>query len=629
MIRGAIMIESKAACQPRRAGALRGANGSVLWRVWAPRAKQVTLVLRDDNATREFAMGPEPRGYHRRAIEDVADGQRYAYRLDGGPERADPCSLWQPEGLFGPSAVVSPERFSWTNNPWRGAPRKELVFYEIHVGTFTPEGTFEAIIPRLADLKELGITAIEIMPVGQFSGARNWGYDGVLPYATQNTYGGPTGFQSLIDACHRHGMAIFLDVVFNHFGPEGNHLSEFGPYVTDRYQTPWGEAVNYDRGGCDAVRDFVLDNVGMWLEEFQIDGLRIDAADVIFDLGARHILRSIKERADRAASRRGWPAIVMAESDLDDPRLLDPKERGGFALDAQWMDDYQHAFHAFLTGERQDYYADFGEPDQLARILEEPYLHHWEYSAFRDRTYGAKAEGLARDRFVVFLQNHDQVGNRARSDRLGVVLGSPAKQRLAASILLLSPYLPLLFMGEEYGEESPFPFFCSYRSRELAQAVLDGRRSQFAHWTGGSEVPDPGSERTFASARLSWSWPEGSFRAGLRRLYRDLLGARRQWSGLLDSEDRKATVSRTAAGALRLDLSYGNLASGGIRAFFNLDSCPQALPDWRPGALRTLFSSEAEQYSGSRAEWSRITDLMPFECVVVGPAEHEAFATRA
>ncbi len=620
------MVESKAAREPRRTGALRAPQGSVLWRLWAPLAKQATLVLLEGDDRREIPMEPEPRGYHRRIERDVPEGQRYVYRLDGGPGRADPCSLWQPEGLFGPSAIVFPDQFAWSDQDWKGVGREDLVFYEIHVGTFTREGTFESIIPRLGDLEELGITAIEIMPVGQFPGDRNWGYDGVLPYAAQNSYGGPRGLQKLVDACHRHGMAIFLDVVYNHFGPEGNHLSEFGPYLTERYQTPWGKAVNYDRGGCDAVRDFVLDNVGMWLEEFHIDGLRIDAADVIFDLGARHILKAIKERAECVGSRRGWPAMVTAETDLDDPRLLYPHEQNGFGLDAQWMDDYHHAFHAFFTGERQDYYADFGEPIQLVRILEQPYLYHWQYSGFRDRTYGARADGLGSDRFVVFLQNHDQIGNRALGDRLTGLLGSEAKQRLAASILLLSPYLPLLFMGEEYGEENPFPFFCSFRSSELAKTVRDGRREQFAGWAMASQVPDPGSEATFASARLSWSWPEGSFRAGLRRLHQDLLAARRAWPGLRDCEHRKAGLSSAADGGLRLDLTYGQKEAEMVEAYFNLGDRAVPIPqDGRSDRRRTVFSSEAPKYSGTRAEWSRIADLMPFECVVVGPTNLKAF----
>ena len=285
----------------RRCGAMAQADKSVHWRVWAPKASQVELVLIDGERRRICPMEKEERGHFQHGEANVADGQRYAYRLDGGSERPDPCSLWQPEGVHGPSAVVRPERFTWTDRNWRGVPREDLIFYELHVGTFTPQGTFEAIIPRLKELRDLGVTAVELLPVAQFPGTRNWGYDGVLPYATQNSYGGPHVLQKLVDACHAHGLAIFLDVVYNHFGPEGNYLSEFGPYFTDHYKTPWGKAVNYDGPGCDAVRGYVLDNVRMWLEEFHFDGLRLDAVHAIYDLGARHILQAVKETAEAAA----------------------------------------------------------------------------------------------------------------------------------------------------------------------------------------------------------------------------------------------------------------------------------------------------------------------------------------
>jgi maltooligosyltrehalose trehalohydrolase len=609
----------------RRTGAIWRADGSVLWRVWAPLARKVTLVLIDGDERREIAMQKEGRGYHLATEPVVRDGQLYVYQLDGGPDRPDPCSLWQPHEVDGPSAVVFPDRFSWTDGDWAGVRQPELVFYEIHVGTFTPDGTFRAIISRLQELRDLGITAIELMPVGQFPGSRNWGYDGVLPYAAQNTYGGPQGLLELVDACHAHGLAIYLDVVYNHFGPEANYLAEFGPYFTDRYKTPWGAAVNYDRAGCDAVRDFVLDNVRMWLDEFHLDGLRLDAADTIFDMGARHILQAIKTVADEVEERRGWPAVMTAESDLNDPRLLYPIERGGYGLGAQWMDDYHHAAHAFLTGERHGYYTDFGEASQLAQVLEQPFLYNWEYSAFRDRKYGARPVGLAGDRFVVFLQNHDQVGNRASGDRLNTQMKSPAQRRLGASYLLLSPYLPLLFMGEEYGEESPFPFFCSFRSPELVKAVRDGRRHDYSAHDGQSEVPDPDALATFESARLSWSWPDGSERAGLRRLHRDLMAARRQWPALGDYVTRSARLIAGHDRAIVLELVRGHDRVGQVRAFFNLCDRSHPLPADVSQGESTLFSSEAVAYSGGREQLGHINELLPYECVVFGPASWRAF----
>jgi maltooligosyltrehalose trehalohydrolase len=609
----------------RRTGAISCEDGSILWRVWAPLAKQVDLVLADGVELREIAMQSEGRGFHRTVLLDVREGQRYAYRLDGGSHRPDPCSLWQPEGVDGFSAVVIPGRFSWTDQRWSGIQQAELVFYELHVGTFTAEGTFEAIIPRLRDLNELGVTAIEIMPVAQFPGSRNWGYDGVLPYAAQNTYGGPHGLQRLVDACHACGLAVYLDVVYNHFGPESNYLGEFGPYFTDRYKTPWGAAVNYDRAGCDAVRDFVLDNVRMWLEEFHVDGLRLDAADMIFDFGARHILRAIKEAAKEAGASRGWPAIVTAESDLNDPRLLYPGERGGYDLDAQWMDDYHHAVHAFFTHERHGYYGDFGEAAQLAQVFEQPFLYNWDYSAFRDRKHGARPDGLAGNRFVVCLQNHDQVGNRACGDRLITLLESPAAQRLAASYLLLSPYLPLLFMGEEYGEENPFPFFCSFRGEELQKAVCVGRRREFSAHDRQALVPDPGEEATFASAHLSWSWPEGSERHGLRRLYRDLLRARREWPALLDMVCPSARLLQDYKNRLLLETRLGSTTERSVRALFNLEDRPLELLEVAGAEQRVLFSSEALAYRGRRTHFRQIRELLPHECVVFGPSSWRSF----
>ncbi len=622
------LAEAMAESPVRRAGAIGFDDGFVEWRVWAPAARQVTLVLLDGEQRVEIPMARGLRGYHRVVQQGVELGQRYRYRLDGGRELADPCSVWQPEGAFGPSAVVFPDRFRWNDASWKGVCPADLVFYEIHVGTFTPEGTFEAIIPRLGDLAELGITAIEIMPVGQFPGGRSWGYDGVFPYAVQNTYGGPLGLQSLVDACHANGLAIFLDVVYNHFGPEANILGEFGPYQTDRYKTPWGAAVNFDQAGCDAVRDFVLDNVRMWLEEFHLDGLRLDAADTLFDLGARHILREIKETASVTGQRRGWPATVVAESDLDDPRLLYPQERGGHALDLQWMDDYHHAVHACLTGERHGYYADFGDVRQLTRVLQQPYLYHWEYSAFRDRRHGAPPEGLSGDRFVVFLQNHDHVGNRAGGERLGTLLQSPAKVRLAASLLLLSPYIPLLFMGEEYGEENPFPFFCSFQDSALNDLVRKGREQQFGDLATRGQVPDPSAETTFASAALAWSWPEGTPRAGLRRLHQDLLAARRFWPALRDFENRTASLSSGPAGAVTLELVRGGDQTGQVRALFNLGEQSVPISQFNGCGLQILFSSESPRYGGSRREWEGDAALMGFECVVVGPPSLKPLDSR-
>lgn len=596
-------------------GALSQEDGSVRWRVWAPKAKHVELVLMDGKSRAIRPMEREEQGYFSFTSDRLPSGQRYAYRLDGGPERPDPASRWQPDGVSRPSAVLDQDEFHWTEAGWSGIPRKDLVFYELHVGTFTPEGTFDAVIPRLPALRELGVTALELMPVAQFPGTRNWGYDGVHPYAPQHSYGGPHGLQRLVDACHRQGLAVFLDVVYNHIGPEGAYLAEFGPYFTERYRTPWGAAVNYDDAGSDHVRKFVLDNVRMWIGDYHFDGLRLDAIHAIYDFGARHILRDIKDAAESASKGRGYGAHIVAESDLNDVRIVLPPERGGYGLDAQWSDDFHHAVHACLTGERQGYYIDYGRSEQLAKALTDTFVLDGCYSRSRDRRHGDSAGGLPGDRFVICTQNHDQVGNRAVGDRLTTQLSPPA-QRLAASLLLLAPHLPLLFMGEEYGEARPFQFFCSFSDPALIENVRAGRRREFeAFHRDGMDVPDPQAESTFEASRLSWSWESDPHRAGLRRLYQDLLRARREWPALRDDINRTARLLPTAGPLLELTRGKpGTDSQNTIRALFNLSDQEQRIPDGDSAHLR--WSSEAERYHGARRADPSDRTLLPYECLI-------------
>jgi maltooligosyltrehalose trehalohydrolase len=598
----------------RCCGALEEDGSGICWRVWAPRAERVELVLLNGSQRRVHPMQREEQGFFHAALSDVPEGQRYAYRLNNGPERPDPCSLWQPDGVHNPSAVVRPRRFTWTDQNWKGVPREDLVFYELHTGTFTPEGTFEAIIPRLPALRELGITALELMPVAQFPGPRNWGYDGVHLYAAQNTYGGPYGLQKLVDACHAAGLAIFLDVVYNHLGPEGNYLGEFGPYFTDRYRTSWGPALNYDGHGSDPVRDFILDNVRLWIEDFHFDGLRLDAVHAIFDSRPRHILREIKEVADAAGA--GRRVHIIAESLVNDVRMVRAPERGGYGLDAEWNEDFHHALHAHLTGERHGKYSDFGDIRSLARALGQTFhLDGSVYSAYRGRHWGGPDEGLPGDRFVIGVQNHDHVGNRPRGDRLAALV-DPAKQRLAASMMLLSPYLPLLFMGEEYGEDKPFPFFCSFHNRNLIENVRQGRRRDYG-FAKGVEMLDPPAEATYQAAKLSWSWPEGSHRAGLRRLYADLLAARRNWPALRDFKHRTVRLLPDEQTPVLLHLVRGRGAMGELHAYFNLTEQWQPLPTAAPKGRAMLFSSETVRYHGGRQPGMDLEQLRPYECVVL------------
>jgi maltooligosyltrehalose trehalohydrolase len=580
----------------------------------------VDLVLIDDGKRSARPMAAEPCGYFRHEESDIAEGQRYAYRLDGGPERPDPVSLWQPDGVHQPSAVLFPERFAWHEGAWAGVRREDLVLYELHVGAFTPEGTFDAVIPRLDVLRELGVTALELMPVGQFPGARNWGYDGVHPYAPQNTYGGPHGLQRLVDACHARGLAVFLDVVYNHLGPEGNYLHEFGPYFADHIRTAWGPALNFDGPGCDPVRDFVLNNVRLWVGAYRVDGLRLDATHAVYDQSPAHILRRVKEAAGPAAAPRGRPAHVIAEHIRNDVRVLLPPEVGGWGLDAEWNDDFHHAVHAYLTGEWRGYYADFGRAEDFPKLLQQTYVLDGGYSMYRGRRFGAPAGGLPGDRFVAYVQNHDQVGNRPGSTRLASLLPPPAL-RLAASLLLLAPRLPLLFMGEEYGEESPFWFFCSFLDPRLVENVRRGRRREYSSQLAGADIADPQAEATFEASRLSWSWPTGSAREGLRRLYQDLLSARRRWPALRDFAHTAARLLPGEGEAPVLEMRRGAPDSGAVlTAYFNLTDRPQPLPELSGPSEVWLFSSEAERYRGGRRTGEGPDLLLPYECMALGPA---------
>ena len=596
-------------------GAVFQGAGRVRWRVWAPKADCVDLEVLKDDSWKTYHMQCEQRGYFSVEKEEIHSGQCYAYRLNGGPRRPDPTSRWQPNGVSQPSAVLDFGEFHWSDVDWKGVPQDDLVFYELHVGTFTPEGTFDAVIPRLASLRDLGVTAIEIMPVAQFSGTRNWGYDGVHPYAPQQSYGGPHGLQRLVDACHHHGLAAFLDVVYNHIGPEGAYLSEFGPYFTQHYQTPWGSGVNFDDRGSDEVRAFVCGNVRMWIRDYHFDGLRLDAIHAMYDFGARHILKDIKTTAEAASEMRGHAAHIVAESDLNDVRILLPPDRGGYGVDAQWSDDFHHSVHTCLTGEQQGYYADYGRPEQLAKALTDTFVLDGVYSRSRDRCHGGASASLPGDRFVVCIQNHDQIGNRALGDRLSVLLTPPA-QRLAASLLLLAPHLPLLFMGEEYGEPRPFQFFCSFSDPALIESVRIGRRREFAAFhKHGAEVPDPQAESTFHTSRLTWSWESDSHRAGLRRLYRDLLKARREWPVLRSYRNRTASILPPADAVLELVRGGGEANSQpSLRALFNLSAQEQPIPNGDRGDFK--WTSEAEHYHGTRDPHDIRRRLLPYECLV-------------
>lgn len=610
-------------------GAFRQPDQNVLWRVWAPAASTVELILSKTAGQPEAVLlSPEGGGYWFCRLSGIAEGQRYLYRLGGTADFPDPASRWQPDGVNAPSATFFPEDFDWHDSDWCGLHREALVIYELHVGTFTDAGTFDAIIPRLPALRELGVTAIELMPVAQFPGNRGWGYDGVHPFAVQNSYGGPRGLQRLVDAAHAAGLAVLLDVVYNHVGPEGNYLSQFGPYFTDRYHTPWGSAVNFDGTGCDGVRAFVLQNALQWVRDFHIDGLRLDAVHEIYDFGARHILRDLKQAVEEEARALGRTVLVIAESDLNDVRLLDPVSRGGDGLDAQWSDDFHHSVHALLTGERQGYYSDFGRTSQLVKALRQTFVYDGSYSESRGRKHGAPAGAHPGDAFVVCIQNHDQVGNRAAGERLSTLVSS-AQQRLAAGLLLLSPHVPLLFMGEEYGERHPFPYFCSFFDPTLIEAVRVGRTREFADFRWQEHaVPDPQAESTFQSAKLSWSWQQDAHQTGLRQLYTDLLAARRHWPALRNFVDRTVELAGIESRLLILKRTAEPSDRGTLTAIFNLGDQPQTLDELPEYGINVegmlLLKSEDARYGGAGGlaeETHEAHVIDPWEFQVFGPAQ--------
>ncbi len=509
--------------------------------LWAPLLKQaaVHLVAPED---RLVPMTRDQRGYWRATVTDIEPGALYFYRWDGETDRPDPVSYSQPQGVHGPSRVVD-QAFAWTDAGWQPPPLTQWVMYELHVGTFTPEGTFDAIIPRLPELRELGVNALELLPVAQCPGDRNWGYDGVYPYAAQHAYGGVEGLKRLVDACHREGLAVIMDVVYNHLGPEGNYLWGLGAYFTNHYRTPWGDAVNYDGPHSPGVREYVVGNALYWFETCHCDALRLDAVHAIYDFGARHILAELAEAAADCGQRQGRPFHLIAESDLNDPRIVRPPTAGGYGLDAQWSDDFHHALHTVLTGERHGYYEDFGALEQLAHAYRQPFVYAWDYSPHRQRFHGDDPTDCPAWRFVVCSQNHDQVGNRALGDRFSGLLPFPAL-KLAAAAVLLSPYLPMLFMGEEYGEPRPFLYFISHGDPALIEGVREGRKKEFAAFHAEGEAPDPQAEATFEGSKLQWGLGRIGRHGQLRVFYRELLRLRRELPALarLDHASLTATV---------------------------------------------------------------------------------------
>jgi maltooligosyltrehalose trehalohydrolase len=520
-------------------GALPQADGSTRFRVWAPKAKSLAVKIFGQEERTISLERTEQDVFEAVALETGA-GADYKFIIDDERERPDPVSRWQAQGVHGPSRIVDPNEFSWTDAEWKGLPLKELIIYELHVGTFTAEGSFQSVTEKLAHLKALGITAIEIMPVAEFPGGRNWGYDGAHLYAPQSTYGGPFGLKTLVDACHREGLAVILDVVYNHLGPEGNYLGEYAHIFSKHYRTPWGDALNFDSAHSDGVRRYFIENALYWLTEYHVDGLRLDAIHRIMDKSPRHILSEIAEEFSRQAERLGRMAWTIAESDLNDVRIIKPLEQGGYGLDAQWSDDFHHSLHAVLTGTRRGYFADFGRVEDLAKAIGKGFVYDGRRSEFRKRRHGTPSEEMPGERFVVFTQNHDQIANGYWGDRLAAFV-SPAEQRVAAALLLCAPNLPLLFMGQEWGETAPFLYFTSHTDKALAEGVREGRKEEYASFLEAEEIgsssmdegfADPQDEETFLRSKLNWSQTEESPHREALNFYRDLIALRKEHPSL-------------------------------------------------------------------------------------------------
>lgn len=538
-------------------------------KVWAPNATRVDLVT-DEETT---PMQPAEGGWW--TTTPLPAGSRYRFQVDGNGPFPDPRSAWQPDGPHGSSVVIDHSAFPWRKTTFNPVPLDRAVIYELHVGTFTPEGTYAAAGDKLESLRDLGITHIELMPIATFPGSRGWGYDGVFLYAPHPAYGSPDDLKAFIQRAHDLGLAVLLDVVYNHLGPDGNYLSCFGPYFTDRFKTPWGDAVNFDGAHSDEVRAFFIENALMWLRDYRFDGLRLDAVHAIIDESAIHILEALAERVAELSAMLNRSLVLIAESDMNNPRLVRDSAHGGYGLDAHWEDDFHHALHAFLTGEQDGYYADFGSLGDLAKAIRQAYVFDGQHSGFRKRAHGRPPIGVSPHQLVVFAQNHDQIGNRALGERLSQLLDADGL-KAAAALTLLSPFVPMLFQGEEWGASTPFQYFTDH-NEELGRLVTEGRRREFAAFKAhAGEIPDPQAIETFDRSRLRWTEIEDPSHREILEWHRSLIALRR-------------TIPPDAAANVAFDEADRWLAlrRGPVLAVFNFADTAREVPlpegNWRPG----------------------------------------------
>lgn len=587
----------------RKIGLNFNENGDAEIRLWAPLAAQVSILIEARELTLQLL--DEGYGYWYLQTDQVRKHDQYRFSitpLAGGEilKRADPASLFQEEGPNGPSTAFNVNAFSWTDAGWKGVDLNDLIIYELHTGTFTPNGDFAAIETKLDYLVELGITAVEIMPVAQFSGNRNWGYDGVFPFAVQNTYGGPSSLQHLVNACHAKGLAVILDVVYNHVGPEGNYFSDFGEYFTDKYHTPWGKAINFDDANCDAVRNFFIENALMWFRDFHIDALRLDAVHAIKDLSPVHILSEIKLHTDKLSEISGRSYQLIVELDLNDERYIRSQSEYGYGMDAQWVDEFHHALRVCTGQAKEGYYSDFSGVADLAKSYQDAYVYTGQYSPHRQRKFGMPLQQVSGAKFIVFSQNHDQVGNRMLGERSSSLVSFEMLKVMAGAVFC-SPFLPLIFMGEEWAEINPFQFFVSHSDEELIEAVRKGRKAEFAAFHTHGETPDPQAVSTFERSMLDWEKKGEQHHQIMLNYYKTLIALRKQHP-VLANLDRKNARAEAFPEKNCLILKRWK-DSEAILAMFNFSNQVQTLPaDPAFQRASVLLDSTLIQWNGPNQE---------------------------
>lgn len=592
--------------------------------VWAPEAERVRLRLHKTQTYLELSH--TAMGYWQVSTELLRSGDRYTFELTAKGqviERPDPASLWQQEGVHGPSTAFDIDNYQFNDGDWKGLPLNEYISYELHVGTFSEEGTFDGVARKLDHLVELGVTAIELMPVGSFPGERNWGYDGAFPFAVQESYGGPVGLQQFVDTCHQKGMAVILDVVYNHLGPEGNYLADYGPYFTDKYHTPWGRAINFDDAYCDGVRNFFLENLLMWFRDFHIDALRLDAVHAIKDFGAKHILAEMRTLVDELNAQMGRKQQLIIECDLNDNKYINGLTTGGYGMDAQWTDEFHHTLRVAAGQPKTGYYADFNGVEQLAKAYANAYVYDGVYSKERKKTFGNKPINNGGEQFIVFSQNHDQVGNRMLGERSGT-LYSLSMQKLLAGAVMVSPYLPLLFMGEEWGETSPFLYFTSHSDPGLINAVRKGRTAEFKAFQQAGAAPDPQAEESFQRSKLCWRLLEQPQHQQIYLFYRDLIALRKR-NSILNSLNRNKLSCQPHLAQNTLVINRWN-GDERLCSVLNFSKSAQKISLPNHSYWNTILDSSSPKYGGKEESHFQLKDnqilMIQPESIVILAATH-------